>query len=464
MIKEIEIRNFRSIQSVQIPLSPLTVIVGANSTGKSNLVKAIDFLSDVAEVGLQESVYKRGGFDEILPKQYKSLNNNEIYFKINFDLEPPKRWIKLGLPSLSVTYELGFTKRPRNKIKITKESLELNSLLLLSKFIENDLEKSSKNFALDDLEIEKLANSSIKIFRDSRDTIQYKLGFSLESNNLDLFVAWLGLGTFIDKDRRSVLGEKGIEKLFKNILNTIRPGQKKSESLIITSDRALISFNNHLRKLREELISFGRYDLLINELRQEQSISDQKQVSLTGDNIPSVVKNFVSENASGWQRILTTMSNISPYFSDVNSKSLRAGKEYLVFKEIFNGRKVESWEASDGTLRALAILLSIEAHPDNSTIMIEEPEHGLHPWAVRELISHFRDSIEAKEIQIILTTHSQQVLELINKEELLISERDESGTKYLTINSIIDNMEVDMGEIGELWTRGLLKGVPTSKI
>jgi predicted ATPase len=251
-------------------------------------------------------------------------------------------------------------------------------------------------------------------------------------------------------------------EVLKTLINTVRPGQENSIVPILSTDRALFGFNPHLRKLLSEIQSISRYDLLINELRQEQPISNTFKVSQTGDNIPSVVKKFIKDQKAAWERIVRTMSNISPFFSSVTSKSLRAGKEYLVFKEIFEGRPIESWEASDGTLRALAILLSLESHKEGSTVLIEEPEHGLHPWAVKDLILHIKEVIELKNLQVIITTHSQQVLESINKEELLIAERNEEGTNFATIEDFMPNAEISMGEVGELWTRGLLKGVPSN--
>ena len=107
-----------------------------------------------------------------------------------------------------------------------------------------------------------------------------------------------------------------------------------------------------------------------------------------------------------------------------------------MFSEVYGGRGIESWEASDGTLRAFAILLAIETHPEGSTIMIEEPEHGLHPWAVSDLISHMRETIKQRNIQVILATHSQQVLECLYPEELLLAERTQTGTVFNKIKDI----------------------------
>lgn len=462
MIKELKIRNFRSILNSSVKLEHLNVIVGANATGKSNLIKAIDFISDMAESGLQEAIYKRGGINEILPKQHKNVYDQEIFIDLEFELEPPDNWNERKLPPLLVNYSIGFIKTTRASLKIINESLKAKSILLLAKYLELDLdEDKKKEFDIDKFTFEEFHKSEIEFYRDSRQNIQFNLNFKLNKENNFLFLSWLGFRDFFRINEKP-LTVGATKKIIKSLISIQKSGFKKSELPILSMNRAIFGFNSHFRKIINEVQSYGRYDLLINELRQEQSISSEATVSITGDNLPSVIKKFIKNNKKGWQRVLTTMSNISPYFANVYSESLRAGKEYLVFKEVFAGRNIEAWESSDGTLRALAILISIETHRNGSTVLIEEPEHGLHPWAIKELMSHIRTVLEERNLQVIITTHSQQVLENIRKEELLITERDEEGTKYSSVDQIIPNAEISMGEVGELWTRGLLKGVPTS--
>lgn len=464
MITDLEIINFRSIQTGKVHLEPLTVIVGANSTGKSNLIKALDFISDIAQYGIHDAVYKRGGFEEILPKQIKALKGLEIYFKININLDEPTNWPK-EFGKLTANYELGIEQTRTGKIKIKRESLEMKSILLLSYFLDKRWqEKENKNKIETNIEnYEFYKSSSFSIYRIKLNKLGFKTNVPFESEHSSLLLNWLGIKKFFEprKEKKSP-DAKELEKTIGTLINTVRPGETSEDLPIISLDRVLFGISPHLRKLVSELESISRYDLFINELRQEQLISNSRQVSVTGDNIPSVVKTFVKEQKDDWRRISTTMSNISPYFSKVHSESLRAGKEYLVFEEIFKGRPIESWEASDGTLRALAILLCLESHREGSTILIEEPEHGLHPWAVKDLMSHIKETISKKDLQVVITTHSQQVLECISYNELLITERDETGTHYNTLDKVIANPKVSMGEIGDLWTRGLLKGVPTS--
>ncbi|WP_026897096.1 AAA family ATPase [Daejeonella oryzae] len=457
MINSIEIKNFRSIQECNVKLKPLTVIVGANSTGKSNLIKGIDFISDIAQFGLVDAIYNRGGFNEILPKQYKDLNNKEILFKLEFKIDPPQDWSE-AYGELKVTYLLKIKKLKTNDIKILQEELFVDSVFLLADHLEKMNSNENKKITpLKYEQLEKYKESSIKFFRNNKGVVTYETNFELNNENTKLLLHWIGLGGLVGED----LNSKRVNALLNTILNNVKnTSSKNNQTTLISSDRHIINFSQHLRKIVSELQSISRYDLFINELRQEQSISNSNKVSTSGDNIPTVVKKFIKNNKKAWNRIVDTMFNISPYFTKAYAETLRAGKEYLVFEEIFDGRPIESWEASDGTLRALAILLCLESHSEGSTILIEEPEHGLHPWAVKDLMSHIRNTIEIKKIQVILTTHSQQVLECLKPDELLITERDENGTHYMTIGDIVNIENISMGEVGSLWTKGLLNGVP----
>lgn len=462
MINRIGIDNFRSIQHTDIELQPLTVIVGANSTGKSNLIKALDFLSDIPKFGLQETLYKRGGIAEVLPKGVKETNNKDIKLEIEITLDPPNYW-KHEFGYLTAKYHIVFCKTKRLPLKIKSESLKMKSVLLLSYFLDKvDRNQENQNVEIASKLLNQLQNTEITISRSSTGQLKYNKNFDLNPLNKHLLVNWLGIKKFFEQQDARSITAKNLNDVFKTLINTVRPGLDNKRVPILSTDRPIFGFSPQLRKLISEIQSIGRYDLLINELRQEQAISNSHKVSQTGDNIPSVVKKFIREEKKAWGRITTTMSNISPFFKEVSSRSLRAGKEYLVFKEIFEGRPIESWEASDGTLRALAILLSLESHKEGSTVLIEEPEHGLHPWAVKDLLTHIKDVIYEKNLQVILTTHSQQVLESLDKEELLITDRNKSGTTFSSVDDIMPDSNISMGEVGELWTRGLLKGVPSN--
>ena len=64
-IAKVWAKNFRSIESAELEFGPLTVLVGPNASGKSNLMDTLWFLGDVARLGLEAAITRRGGIDSI---------------------------------------------------------------------------------------------------------------------------------------------------------------------------------------------------------------------------------------------------------------------------------------------------------------------------------------------------------------------------------------------------------------
>src|SRR5258708_5122637 len=85
-INSITIRNFRSLEGVTVELEDLTVLVGANGTGKSNFLNALRFTRDVIREGLDFALLHQGNF---LPRQdvddQKQVPNVEIEIKLTLE-------------------------------------------------------------------------------------------------------------------------------------------------------------------------------------------------------------------------------------------------------------------------------------------------------------------------------------------------------------------------------------------
>jgi predicted ATPase len=153
---------------------------------------------------------------------------------------------------------------------------------------------------------------------------------------------------------------------------------------------------------------------------------------------------------------------LAPHVAGTSVAELETGREYVQFLETQTGRPVESWNASDGTLRALAILVALETTPESGVVMIEEPELRLHPWAVQALMRHIRDVLSRRKVQVILTTHSQQVLDEATPDEIIVASRTpDRGTVFQTAAEAVPGLSGSAEEIGRLWVKGLLGGVPT---
>jgi predicted ATPase len=84
-LERIQIENYKSIEKCDVALQPITYLIGANGSGKSNFLDAIFFAGDVLHYGDQPAVSKRGGYNQILYQQ-----KNHIQKVITIELLFPR--------------------------------------------------------------------------------------------------------------------------------------------------------------------------------------------------------------------------------------------------------------------------------------------------------------------------------------------------------------------------------------
>lgn len=131
----------------------------------------------------------------------------------------------------------------------------------------------------------------------------------------------------------------------------------------------------------------------------------------------------------------------------------------------------ESPTVSGGTRRILAMLtayyaLAMRDADQPGLLVVEEPDHGVHPLLLGNLVSLFRGYTQNPDRprQIILTTHNPRLVNLFNPEEVRIVERDERGET--TINRVPEQVTSVWRErygedrVGDVWLTRLLGGVP----
>ena len=109
MITKVWARNFRSIEHAELELGPLTVLVGPNASGKSNLLDMLGFLSDTARHGLETAITRRGGIDSI---GRRSPSGRVLGPEIGFEYETP-----LGL----VSYGFALARRGLGEYRVKRE-------------------------------------------------------------------------------------------------------------------------------------------------------------------------------------------------------------------------------------------------------------------------------------------------------------------------------------------------------
>ena len=131
----------------------------------------------------------------------------------------------------------------------------------------------------------------------------------------------------------------------------------------------------------------------------------------------------IQTDLAAFDDILEALRFVLP-FRLISSRGLTQEIERLVHLQMTEeGFKVPGWLLSTGTLRILAILAALR-HPDPPPLLvIEEVENGLDPRTMHLLVEEIRAAITAQTTQVILTTHSPYLLDLLDLSHIIVTER-----------------------------------------
>lgn len=127
----------------------------------------------------------------------------------------------------------------------------------------------------------------------------------------------------------------------------------------------------------------------------------------------------------------------------------------LYFKLKESGQLVPASQASDGTLLVLAYLAVLYLPEPPRLLLIEEPENGIHPKRLRDVLAILRDLVrEQVHTQVILTTHSPYAVDLFKPEEVTLCTKTDTGEIKTTRLSDSPDVVRQLGvfTLGEIWT------------
>ena len=195
-------------------------------------------------------------------------------------------------------------------------------------------------------------------------------------------------------------------------------------------------------------------------IKQEQNISNNYVLMNDARNIAPFLYRLREYFHKEYENIRSTIQIIAPYFDDFILDPQEGNKEQIVLKwrqkgceDIFNASQL-----SDGTLRfiCLSTLLLQPKDLQTATIIIDEPELGLHPYAITILAEMVKQA--SLHAQIILSTQSVELLNEFDVEDIIVVNRKNDGSEFKRLN--IDELELWLDEysLGDLWKKNLLGG------
>ncbi len=138
-----------------------------------------------------------------------------------------------------------------------------------------------------------------------------------------------------------------------------------------------------------------------------------------------------------------------------NSAVSTTGKGLGIYFEQASGDLLPAAQASDGMMLVLAYLAILFSPQPPGLLLIEEPENGVHPQRLREVLQILRELVsEQDRTQVILTTHSPYVVDLFKPEEVTLCLKGPDGavTTHRLSESKSVREQMDIFQLGEIWT------------
>ena len=212
-----------------------------------------------------------------------------------------------------------------------------------------------------------------------------------------------------------------------------------------------------IRKAVGEIVVYNYFDTTPrSNIRKPMLPTSEKRLICDGTNLPQILNTIKINYKSSYAKIVEMLNEVNPNFNGFDFNFI-GGNIELMLEEKQLGSSIHVSSISDGTLRYLC-LLAILYNPDRGALVcIDEPEVGLHP----DMIANIgRSIIEAASDNLLLvSTHSENLLNSFEIEDIRIFEKDEQNATQISNYSKSDFEDwYDEFSTGKMWRNGDLGG------
>jgi predicted ATPase len=217
-------------------------------------------------------------------------------------------------------------------------------------------------------------------------------------------------------------------------------------------------------RLLFSLMGTAVHDLSVATLRAPALVQQGAILGPDGRDIAAVLDNLAGENPSLRDAIDEVVRGSAREVKRVVTRSgSEPGTKVLGVEEL-DGRVYGAEDMSDGLLLFIGLAVAAQLKQGQEGILaIEEPERGIHPRRLRDLVDHLLRLTQSG-TQVVLTTHSPTLLDEFRDtpESVLIFDRDDTGTHVTRLSDRKEwAEELQKGmPLGDLWYSGVLGGVP----
>jgi predicted ATPase len=195
-------------------------------------------------------------------------------------------------------------------------------------------------------------------------------------------------------------------------------------------------------------------------IRQRWDTQDNRHLKEDGANLAPFLLRLRASQPLAYRRIVSTIRQVLPFFADFFLEPTN-GMVLLQWQERDTDVVFGSHQASDGALRLMALLALLlqptEEVPD--IVILDEPELGLHPYAINVVAGLVKSASIHK--QIILATQSMTFIDYFDPEEIIVVNRRGRESELVRLDPGPLQEWLDEYSLSELWEKNVIGGRPS---
>lgn len=194
-------------------------------------------------------------------------------------------------------------------------------------------------------------------------------------------------------------------------------------------------------------------------MRREGGIEQTRKLMPNAENLPAFLLGLRDDHPEVYQLVRKTVQRIAPYFDDfvLSVRQYAAENQVrLTWKQKGKEYVFSPGHLSDGTIRFICLTAALLQPNPPSTLVIDEPELGLHPEALSILGGLFRSA--SSRMQIIVATQSPILLNEFEPEQVIAVDQVQGASRFERLDA--DSLDAWLQDfsLGELWLKGNFAG------
>ncbi len=216
-----------------------------------------------------------------------------------------------------------------------------------------------------------------------------------------------------------------------------------------------------IRRLLQQLAAYQFHNTTFSApIRNNKSfIENNRYLEEDGRNLAAVLFELQNNQGAVYQKIITVLQLIIPFFQDFVLTE-EYGKTYLRWREHNSPSTFVATQASDGMLRAMALvtLLCLPADRLPAVMLLDEPELGLHPAAVQVICGLIQGVSEY--CQVFIATQDADMLNEFEPEDVIVVSREGRSSRFERLSEHDLSAWENTYSLSDLWHQNIIGGRP----